>query len=311
MIVILCERVRKRVPLFRRLPLALSVSALFAGPAIAQSSDAAVEGQLKPIEVVGRGESGTYQAEEAAGAKTDLPLRELPQSVRIVTRQAIDDLGATKLDDVLDYVGGVSRQNNYGGLWDNIAIRGLPGNESTGMATLLNGFSANRGFNAPRDLAGVERIEFLKGTAAALYGSSEPGGTLNIVSKRPLWTAANSVEAYAGSHGLRRGAFDSTGPIGKNFAYRLNVAVEDRNSFRDFVGAKREVVAPAFTWKLGRDTVLEYAGEYLRHATPLDRGVVAVDNRLGAIPRSRFLGEPADGDMTVKNQTLAPVHPVP
>lgn len=303
MIVILCERVRERVPLFRRLPLALSVSALFAGPAIAQFSDAAVEGQLKPIEVVGRGESGTYQAEEAAGAKTDLPLRELPQSVRVVTRQAIDDLGATKLDDVLDYVGGVSRQNNYGGLWDNIAIRGLPGNESTGMATLLNGFSANRGFNAPRDLAGVERIEFLKGTAAALYGSSEPGGTLNIVSKRPLWTAANSVEAYAGSHGLRRGAFDSTGPIGKNFAYRLNVAVEDRNSFRDFVGAKREVVAPAFTWKLGRDTVLEYAGEYLRHATPLDRGVVAVDNRLGAIPRSRFLGEPADGDMTVKNQT--------
>lgn len=303
MIAILSERARKRVPLFRRLPLALSVSALFAGPAIAQSSDTPVEGQLKPIEVVGRGESGTYQAEEAAGAKTDLPLRELPQSVRIVTRQAIDDLGATKLDDVLDYVGGVSRQNNFGGLWDNIAIRGLPGNENTGMATLLNGFSSNRGFNAPRDLAGVERIEFLKGTAAALYGSSEPGGTLNIVSKRPLWTAANSVEAYAGSQGLRRGAFDSTGPIGENFAYRLNVAVEDRNSFRDFASAKREVIAPAFTWKLGRDTVLEYAGEYLRHATPLDRGVVAVDNRLGAIPRSRFLGEPADGDMTAKNQT--------
>ena len=56
------------------------------------------------------------------------------------------------------------------------------------MATLLNGFSSNRGFNAPRDLAGVERIEFLKGPAAALYGSSEPGGTLNIVSKKPLQT---------------------------------------------------------------------------------------------------------------------------
>src|SRR5258706_2210413 len=55
------------------------------------------------------------------------------------------------------------------------------------MATLFNGFSSGRGFNAPRDLAGVERIEFLKGTAAALYGSSEPGGTLNVVSKRPLW----------------------------------------------------------------------------------------------------------------------------
>lgn len=57
-----------------------------------------------------------------------------------MSRQTLDDLGATRLDDVLDYVGGVSRQNNFGGLWDNIAIRGLPGNENTGMATLLNGF---------------------------------------------------------------------------------------------------------------------------------------------------------------------------
>lgn len=285
-------------PLERNL-LALSVAALCGGPALAQDAQA----QLSTIDVVGRTESGAYQAEEAAGAKTELPLRELPQSVRIVTRQAIDDLGATKLDDVLDYVGGVSRQNNFGGLWDNVAIRGLPGNENTGMATLLNGFSSNRGFNAPRDLAGVERIEFLKGTAAALYGSSEPGGTLNIVSKRPLWKAAHAVEGYVGSHGLKRGAFDSTGPIGEHFAYRLNVAVEDRDSFRDHIEARRSVIAPAFTWKLGRDTLLEYTGEVLRHATPLDRGVVAVNNQLGAIPRSRFLGEPADGKVTVENQT--------
>lgn len=284
------------------LPFTFAMAALSCGSAMAQPA-AENAPQLSTVEIVGRTESGAYHAEEAAGAKTDLPLRELPQSVRVVTRQAIDDLGATRLDDVLDYVGGVSRQNNFGGLWDNIAIRGLPGNENTGMATLMNGFSSNRGFNAPRDLAGVERIEFLKGPAAALYGSSEPGGTLNIVSKRPLWKAANSVEGSVGSQGLKRGAFDSTGPIGENFAYRLNVAAEDRNSFRDHVSSERRVVAPAFTWKLGRDTVLEYAGEFLRHATPLDRGVVAVNNQLGTIPRSRFLGEPGDGDVTLENQT--------
>lgn len=287
----------------RLLPVAAALAGLFTGAAAAQPSGSAAEAELPAVEIVGRTESGAYQAGEAAGAKTDLPLRELPQSVRIVTRQAIDDLGATRLDDVLDYVGGVSRQNNFGGLWDNIAIRGLPGNENTGMTTLLNGFSSNRGFNAPRDLAGVERIEFLKGTAAALYGSSEPGGTLNIVSKRPLWKPAHSVEGSLGSHGLRRGAFDSTGPAGENFAYRLNAAVENRGSLRDHVDSQRRVLAPAFTWKLGGDTVLEYVGEYLRHRTPLDRGVVAVGNRLGAIPRSRFLGEPDDGDVTVVNQT--------
>jgi iron complex outermembrane receptor protein len=259
--------------------------------------------ELPALEVVGRTESGTYHADEAAGAKTELPLRELPQSVRVVTRQALDDLGATKLDDVLDYVGGVSRQNNFGGLWDNFAIRGLPGDPNVGTPTLLNGFSAGRGFNAPRDLAGVERIEFLRGTAAALYGSTEPGGTLNVVSKQPKWQAAHAAELYAGSYGLARAAFDSTGPIGQDFAYRLNVAVEERDSFRDYVHAERQVLAPAFTWRLGRDTALEYTGELLRHKVPLDRGVVAVDNQLGAIPISRFLGEPADGDVTVDNQT--------
>ncbi|RCW67327.1 TonB-dependent siderophore receptor [Pseudorhodoferax soli] len=282
----------------RPLPFALSSAALCAAlPALAQDA------QLSTVEVVGRTASGAYHAEEAAGAKTELPLRELPQSVRIVTRQAIDDLGATKLDDVLDYVGGVSRQNNFGGLWDNIAIRGLPGDQNVGMATLFNGFASGRGFNAPRDLAGVERIEFLKGPAAALYGSSEPGGTLNVVSKRPLWKPAHAVEAYGGSHGLKRGALDSTGPIGEKFAYRLNVAVEDRGGWRDHVGAQRQVLAPAFTWKLTNDTVLDYTGEILRHETPLDRGVVALGNRLGAIPRTRFLGEPADGDVRVDNRT--------
>ena len=283
-------------------PVAIAAAGLFGLPAWSQTG-ASGASELSTVEVVGRTESGAYHSDEVSGAKTELPQRELPQAVRVVGRQAIDDLGATRLDDVLDQVSGVSRQNDFGGLWDNIAIRGLPGNENTGMASLLNGFSANRGFNAPRDLAAVERIEFLKGPAAALYGSSEPGGTLNIVSKRPLWLAANTLETSAGSFGLKRAAFDSTGPIGDSFAYRLNLAAEDRDGFRDHTGSARQVVAPAFTWKLDRDTVLEYSGEYLRHAAPLDRGVVAVDNRLGAVPRTRFLGEPSDGDVTVTNQT--------
>ncbi len=292
-------------PLFpRQAPHALALAALALCTSLAQAqTQTAQPATLSTVDVVGRSESGTYQSGEAAGAKSELPLRELPQSVRIVTRQAIDDLGATKLDDVLDYVGGVSRQNNFGGLWDNISIRGLPGNENTGMATLFNGFSSNRGFNAPRDLAGVQRIEFLKGTAAALYGSTEPGGTLNIVSKQPLWKSANSVEGYLGSYGLKRVALDSTGPLSENFAYRLNVAVEDRDSFRDTVNTQRRVLAPALTWKLGRGTVLDYSGEYLQQRAPLDRGVVAVNNQLGAIPVNRFLGEPADGNMKQSNST--------
>lgn len=270
-------------------------------PLATQAQSAPVE--LEAITVVGRSSSGSYLSEEAAAAKTSLPVREVPQSIRLFTKQAIDDLGATRLDDVFDFVGGISRQNSFGGLWDNVAIRGLPGNENTGIATLLNGVTASRGFNAPRDLASVERIEFLKGPASALYGNSEPGGTLNIVSKRPLWQAANSLETYAGSHGYWRSALDSTGPLSESLAYRLNLAAESRDGFRDYTDSDRQVVAPAFTWKLGSDTRLEFVGEYLRHAAPLNRGVVAVNGQLGQIPRERFLGEPADGKVTLRNAT--------
>lgn len=273
--------------------------------AMSPPSDApgAPEVSLPAVQVVGRSESGAYYSQEATGTKSDLPLRELPQAVRVMSRQTLDDLGAVRVDDVLDYVGGVSRQNNFGGLWDNVAIRGLAGDINNGMPLLRNGFSANRGFNAPRDTANIERIEFLKGPAAALYGASEPGGTLNVVTKKPSRKAAHAFELYAGSDDFYRTALDSTGPLGESVAYRLNVAVEDRGSFRDFVDTHRTLFAPALTWRLGSSTVLEYNGELLRHRTPLDRGVVAVNEQLGIIPRERFLGEPADGDVEVENQT--------
>ncbi|MFN7725424.1 MAG: TonB-dependent siderophore receptor [Rubrivivax sp.] len=291
-----------RAVCFRHHRLALaSLLALTQLPTWAQS--AADTGTTSPLEVVGRRQGGAYEAGEVSGTKSSLPLRELPQSVRVIARQAIDDLGATRLDEVLDYVGGISRQNNFGGLWDNIAIRGLAGNENTGMAMLLNGFAGNRGFNAPRDTADLERVEFLKGPAAALYGASEPGGMVNLVTKQPLWRSAHALELYAGSHDSLRLALDSTGPLSETLAYRLNVALEDRDSFRDFVHSRRTVVAPALRWRLGADTTLNYNGQWLRHSTPLDRGVQAINGQLDAVPRQQFPGEPGDGDLTVDNQT--------
>lgn len=265
------------------------------------SASAQPDAKVPAVEVVGRRQSGDYHAEEAAGTKSDLPLRELPQAVRVMSRQTLDDLGAVRLDDALDYVGGVSRQNHFGGLWDNVAIRGLAGDVNNGMALLKNGFSGNRGFNAPRDTANVERIEFLKGPIAALYGVTEPGGTINLVTKKPLWQSAHAVEGYAGSFGFKRLTLDSTGPIGEQLAYRFNLAHEDRESFRDFVTTERLLLAPAATWRASANTRIDYTGEFIRHETPLDRGVVAIGTTLGAVSRERFLGEPNDGAVTVEN----------
>ncbi len=279
-------------------PAYLVPAALALAPACLFAAEGA---PLQSIEVVGRRAGGAYHSLDASGTKTDLPLKELPQAVRVMSRQSLDDLGAVRVDDALDFVGGVSRQNNFGGLWDNIAIRGLAGDANSGMALLQNGFAGNRGFNAPRDTANIERIEFLKGAAASLYGASEPGGTLNIVTKSPLWRRAHALEVYAGSHDVYRTALDATGPLGTASAYRLNAAAENRGSFRDHVSSRRRLLAPALTWKPGPDTKVDYRGEWLHQQAPLDRGVVALGAAPGAMARERFLGEPGDGAIEVRN----------
>ncbi|HAG77126.1 MAG TPA: TonB-dependent siderophore receptor, partial [Thauera sp.] len=71
------------------------------------------------------------------------------------------DIGAVRLEEAYDFVSGVSRQNSFGGMWDNFSIRGFSGDINTGPNFLRNGFAGNRGFNAPRDTANVERIEVL------------------------------------------------------------------------------------------------------------------------------------------------------
>ena len=225
----------------------LAAASCGAAPAVAQEAPAAEnkaaresQAELPAQHIVGRRQLGQYNAGSSAGAtKTDTPLIEVPQAVRVMTRQLVDDLSAQRLDDVLDYAAGVSRQNNFGGTWDNVAIRGFAGHEDSTMSMLRNGMPANRGFNAPRDTANLEQIEFLKGTMGALYGSSEPGGTLNLVTKQPRFSSGHSVEAYVGSHNYKRMALDSTGPLNggdgaaPTLAYRLNASVEDKDSFRD------------------------------------------------------------------------------
>lgn len=130
-------------------------------------------GTLAEVSVSGQNEAGTGYAgkrRQTAATRTDTPLIETPQSVRVISQPFMQELGATQLDDVVDYVSGVSRLNDFGGAWDNYAIRGF---SNTDGGSLLNGFASSRGYGPRRDAASIERIEFLKGPASALYGSSE------------------------------------------------------------------------------------------------------------------------------------------
>ncbi len=287
-----------------RPPFAAAMLAFSAVSPFAEAEDAA-HVTLPEVAVVGAATAtASYNPPDATGAtRTDTPLREIPQSVRVLPRTLVDDVGATRFDQTFDYASGIARQNSFGGLWDNFSIRGFTGHENTGAGYLVNGFAANRGYTAPRDAATIERVEVLKGPTSSLYGSSEPGGTMNIVTRQPQFKPAQVYEASVGNHDRYRLAADVTGALGETVAGRLIAVADHEGSTRDYVNSQRWLVAPSLTWMLGNDTIVQYAAELQRYTVPMDRGVVAINGRLGAIPRSRFLGEPGDGNMRVDTQS--------
>ncbi len=278
-------------------------SLLSAAPLVSAqpAADEAAETAMPQVSIVAERVSDAWNPQQSRGAtRTDTPLAEVPQSVRVISLQQIEDLGATRMADTVDFVSGISRLNDFGGTWDNFAIRGF---SSTDMGYLVNGFPGSRGYNPPRDTATVERFEFLKGPAGAVYGGSEPGGTINIVTKKPKFDSANVAEASVGSTGLRRATLDSTGALSDAVAYRLNLVTEEGGTRSPLLHNKRTLVAPALTWKIDGRTTLGFESEFLRTDTPLDRGVINVRGVLGTLPRDRVLNEPGDDNMRLNSDT--------
>ena len=138
---------------------------------------------------------------------TDTPPNRYPQSLRVIDRAIIDRTGATRLDDTIDLAGGVSRQNDFGGLWDKYAIRGFAGNENSGPDILINRFSSNLGFNAPVDVATVERFEFLKAPPPHCRDwVNRAGRSTSSPKRRPRHPRARRRSAMAAGTGCARPA---------------------------------------------------------------------------------------------------------
>ncbi|MGX9713937.1 TonB-dependent siderophore receptor [Janthinobacterium lividum] len=284
---------------FLRRPVALLLAA--ASPLTLAADPAADKPDAQDVVTV-KAERQHYRSLSATGAtKTDALLMDLPQSVRVLTGDLLRDAGVTTLAGALDLASGIAKQSPLGGLWDSYAMRGFTGDPNFGSDYMVNGFSSSRGYNGMRDGGNTQAIEVLKGPASALYGRGEPGGTVNITTKKPKFAPEYSADVSLGSFQTRRAALDLTGPLSDTIAYRLNAAHEEGHSFRDTLKVERSLFSPSFLWLLGEHTTVSYEIEVVRQRAPFDRGVVAVNGKLGLVPVSRFLGEPGDGPMTVKS----------
>ncbi|KAA1155248.1 TonB-dependent siderophore receptor [Pseudoalteromonas sp. FUC4] len=220
---------------------------------------------------------------------------ETPQSELKIDLEALENAGAVSLDQALDLSASVARQNNFGGLWNSFALRGFVGDENLPSNYLVNGFNAGRGFGGSRDLSGIESVEVLKGPRAALFGRGEPGGTVNLVTKRPTFDTAGEIKLTVGSFDTYRADVDYTTPLNDDVAIRLVGFYEDAESFRDTIETTKQGFSPSIVWNINDSSQLIYELEYSDQEVPFDRGVLAIDGELGLIPESRFLGEPGDG----------------
>ncbi|MGI2170931.1 TonB-dependent siderophore receptor [Shewanella sp. MF05960] len=229
--------------------------------------------------------------------------QELPQAITVLDSSLISDTGVTRFQELLDFSSSIARQNDGGGLWDSFSLRGFPGNENIPSGYLINGFNGGRAFSGHRDLSNVEYVEILKGPGSALYGRSEPGGTINIITKKPQYETSGFLKASAASEDQYRLEGDFTTGLSEDIAFRINGALQDYGSFRDEVFSNKKVVSPSFRWQINDDSSLLYEMEYLKHEQLFDRGIVVIDNNINTVPRSRYLGDPNDGATEIEAQS--------
>ncbi len=185
-------------------------------------------------------------------------MRDIPQSIQVVPEEVIKDRNVTELRDAFETVGGISSQGTRG--------TGLAGETFILRGFQLNGFQTESSIlrdGIPYISLGnlrntdIERIEVLKGPASVLFGASQPGGVVNLVSKKPLSEPFYEASFTAGNFNTYRGAIDLSGPLNesKTVKYRLNLSYENYESFRDIVNGDRFEITPTIAWDISERLV--------------------------------------------------------
>ncbi len=237
-------------------------------------------------------ESGYQPLNATTGTRTDTALRDVPQSIQVVTRQLIDDQAAINVQDVVRNVSGVNVPHSVGSRQEAFTIRGFTSITNVYRDGYRNDFGSNR---TATELSNIERIEVLKGPASVLFGRLDPSGVVNLVTKKPLADHQFSLQFQGGSFGLIRPTFDATGPLNpsKTVLYRLIGTYDRSDTFRDFNQRERHFVAPSVLWLIRPTTTLLFEGEYQKTSNLIDRGLPAVGNGPAPVPLSRYFGDPA------------------
>lgn len=277
-----------------RLPLALAacLALTFGHPAaaeddIADADAGTTDGTTETLDKVEvRATPKGYAAERTATAtKTDTPLRDIPQSITVITQDLIRDLAMQNMADVVRYIPGF----------------GMAQGEGNRDAPILRGSASTADFFVDglrddvqyyRDLYNVDRVEGLKGPNAMIFGRGGSGGLINRVTKQADWNRVSEVTLLGGSWNNYRATADFGRPIDENVAFRVTGLYENSDSYRDGVSIERYGINPTLAFRLGEATRVTVGVEHFKDDRTADRGIPSLDGRPLRTDASTFFGDP-------------------
>jgi iron complex outermembrane recepter protein len=250
--------------------------------------------ELQTVEVVGRVDRD-YQSDYSFSAtKSAIRNQELPQSISTVTKELMADRQAFQLADAVKNVSGVAPSSFY----NQYNIRGISQNEE---GQIINGMRTRQYYFLQPITSNIERVEVLKGPASVTFSSVDPGGSINLVTKKPLATERREVSMSVGSFSTVRTTLDFTGPLNasKTLLYRLNGGWQEARSYRDLVKNNALLVSPSISYIPNNRTSINAELIFSNGTGTLDRGqpifgAVAGKTDLGSTPTSLNLGAAND-----------------
>jgi iron complex outermembrane receptor protein len=237
---------------------------------------------LSPAPIVETVRVGFTGQQERTSLKYDVPVRDVPIAVTTYTASFIQAVNARRTDELFSYMTGVTRADNTA---YDFTIRGVRAREPNSI--LIDGMPGLPARFGSPTLADVDRVELLRGPASVQFGQIQPGGVLNLITKRPTAERVNalslrlgSIATTAGNPTLGRveGDFSGRADASSHWLYRLTFSYDDNESFRNEVQEHSTFASPSITWVPNARTSLEASFSYRRERSRYDDGLVAPNN---------------------------------
>jgi catecholate siderophore receptor len=228
----------------------LPLGAMLLAASFATSAQAQAEKTLSTVTVREKAESAegkdSLRASETSIGKGKQQLRDIPQSITVVTEKQLDDRNLDTVKDALKQTAGITFQAAEGGEED-IRLRGFA--LSTTGDIFVDGLRDPAFYD--RDTFNLDRVELLRGSASMLFGRGSTGGAVNLVNKVPRLMDENQIDMTVGSHNHRRVVGDFNQQTGESAALRVSAMKTTADNNGAGSSIDKQGIAGSYRWGIG------------------------------------------------------------